>query len=222
MLALPLSTAASEAARAGEQAHYMYGMPPIEATVCLEEGGSSGLGVLDLENMWSSVDTEHSDRALAVERPGEDLEWASSPEVTLAESTIVGSQFHPLLFDPIAGMNPSSPTRPAQPTSHSSDISSDCEEHSSDQLSSSQTASALDTRTAREAGASDTSTKPTPSNTAEQEGRSARCPFCGNVPIVPGHALPSKEDRRPVGGVLEKGRYKVRAAPRKENRLAQW
>ena len=67
------------------------------------------------------------------------------------------------------------------------------------------------------------STPPTPSAAVvQQETLPARCPFCGNVPIVPGQGVPDKEDRRPVGGVLEKGRYKVRAAPRKENRLAQW
>ena len=50
----------------------------------------------------------------------------------------------------------------------------------------------------------------------------ACCPFCGNAPIEPGEAAPDEAQRKPVGGIAEKGRYKVRKKPRTENRLAQW
>ena len=240
MLALQLPTGSEASLR---QAHCTMS-PTGASTVCLE----SSPGLMDLEDMWSSVDaeySEHSDSTLEVDWPGEDLEWVSSPEVTSAEATIVSSQVQPLLFDPF-DMSPSSPTRPpAQPSSHSANIDPNFEEHSSDQPNSLETTSALDkhpplkvasgastisSQTAsarpdvhRESDmASCASTVPTPSTVAKHEGRPTRCPFCGNAPIVPGRVVPSQEDRRPVGGVLEKGRYKVRAAPRKENRLAQW
>eukprot|EP01043_Picozoa_sp_COSAG02_P042571 COSAG02_NODE_3628_length_6450_cov_12.534876_3_plen_363_part_00 len=220
-----------------------YAMSPIgDSTLCLD----SSPGVMDLEDMWSLVDAEQSDRTLDIDRPGEDLEWVSTPEVTEAEATIVSLQFQPLLSDPVA-MNLLSPTRsPAQPSSHRTNIDPRFEEHSSDQPSTFESNSAPDKPSAlqvvsgastissqtasarpgihheRDVVATRVSTVPTPSTVAEQEGCPARCPFCGNVPIVPGRVVPTKEDRRPVGGVLEKGRYKVRAAPRKENRLAQW
>jgi hypothetical protein len=95
---------------------------------------------------------------------------------------------------------------PSSPSSTGDHSSTDTSGHESD------TASDVDAPTAT-AAASAASTTPAPEDTP-------RCPFCGNAPIIPGE--PYDDDRRPVGGILERGRYKVRAAPRKENRLAQW
>jgi hypothetical protein len=97
---------------------------------------------------------------------------------------------------------------PSSPSSTGDHSSTDTSGHESD------TASDVDAPTAT-AAASAASTTPAPEDTP-------RCPFCGNAPIIPGEPLPDDDDRRPVGGILERGRYKVRAAPRKENRLAQW
>ena len=164
---------------------------------------------MDLETMWSSVDTEQSDGTLDHDY----LRWDLSAGGDLARTMAASSQFVDTL--------PEQARSAVEPSSYRA-VGGGCESFPYDeneaQADTSETASELDFA----AEPSDQPTMARPSIPFEQENSAARCPFCGNAPIVPGKALPSKEDRRPVGGKAEKGRYKVRAAPRKENRLAQW
>lgn len=163
--------------------------------------------VLDLENMWSSVDTEEPGSLERLEKHVEEAGWAPPEDAKArcaSEVEILPESNH--ILSSVTRSNPSSYGRGSGGLNHDG--------HESD---TSETASEPDATT----DGPGSNTRDIPS-TAEQQAPPARCPFCGNLPIVPGQVIPSTEDRRPVGGVLEKGRYKVRAAPRKENRLAQW
>lgn len=196
------------------------GMSPTQ--VCLSDLGAAP-DVMDFENMWSSVDTEQDmDGVPDEDELRHDLEWLqpSSQGAVAAQSLSPTSLFEPLFVEPICVG--ALPIRP-QPRFHSAFVASERDEHDSGSSGSSGSSEIMRDLDTTHETADGSSTPPTPSAAVlQQETLPARCPFCGNVPIVPGQGVPDKEDRRPVGGVLEKGRYKVRAAPRKENRLAQW